>query len=96
MGVIELMDKASDRYIEKGKEYGHTYERFGEVMMALFPDGLLVTRADDWNRLGLLTMMVHKLLRYTNLYHDPKRGAEELDDMAVYTFILESIDNDSL
>ena len=95
MTVHELMENAMKWYAEKGQVYGHTYKRFGLIMSALFPGGLTIKSVDDWNRLGVLVPIVGKLLRYTNLYQDPKRGAEELDDMAVYTFILESIDHDS-
>lgn len=91
-----LMDEAKERYKEKGKAYGHTYRNFGPLMTALFPNGLEVYTEEDWDKLGLLQMICHKLLRVANLIHG-EDCIPELEDMGVYIFILlEIIHNDSM
>lgn len=91
-----LMEEAKERYHKKGKVYGHTYLSLGPLMMALFPDGLEITTEEGWNKLGVLLMICHKLLRVSNLF-DSEYSIPELEDMGVYTFILlEIIHNDHI
>jgi len=96
MNAADFMGDARDRYHAKGREYGHTYKDFGPLMTVLFPDGLEINTEEDWNKLGALSMVCHKLLRYANLFHEDERSIQELDDMGVYTFILEELVNDSM
>jgi hypothetical protein len=89
--VPEFLNDAIKMYHDKGEEYGHTYWTFGKVMEALMPGGLTVRTADDWSRLAIVNQIVGKLIRYLHCWTDP--NTEELDDLGVYAFILEHIDD---
>lgn len=90
----ELMQEAIDLYSKKGATYGHTYLEFGHLMECIFTDGIQLKDYEDFNRFAALSMVVHKLLRYGNLWDDPERASEELRDMGVYSFILQEINDD--
>jgi len=89
--VRQRLDHAADTYDLKGLEYGHTYWKFGHVMQDLFPIGLTITNADDWTRLSIINQIVGKLCRYVNDWEEP--NTKELNDIGVYIFILEYIDD---
>lgn len=91
MTVEQLIENAIATYQTKGQKYGHTYWKFGRVMEELFPGGLEINNADDWTRISIINQIVGKLIRYTKNFHDP--NTEELDDLGVYAFILEHIDD---
>lgn len=86
----ECMAQALDTLKEKRKEYGDSYLKYGQVMMALFPNGITVYDAEDFNRLGLLNMIVHKLVRYANQWEN--KHQDSIHDLGVYAFMLEALD----
>ena len=78
----------------KRSNYGYTYNQFGDVMKALFPDGLdskQMWDEDNIKRFGNLTMIVHKLMRYCNQWDDKHK--DSIHDLGVYAFIQEGIDD---
>jgi hypothetical protein len=46
--------------------YGNNYLNVGRAMVAMFPDGVTINSADDWNRLHIFLLGVVKLTRYAN------------------------------
>jgi hypothetical protein len=42
-------------YEERNETYGDNYKRFGHMAAMMFPNGLIIRSADDWNRLALFT-----------------------------------------
>src|SRR5574341_1100894 len=83
-----LLGEARETYLKRNKAYGDSYKRFGTIMANLFPDGFHPVTPDEWNRLGLLTMMVTKLVRHTNskLTH-----VDSMHDLGVYAFMMEEL-----
>ena len=67
--------------------YGNTYSQYAEVMQALFPEG----RKEEINRMGNFTMIIHKLMRYTNQWN--RMHKDSMHDLGVYAFIQEAIDD---
>jgi len=61
--VADNLREAASTYEDRNKVYGDSYKRYGEVMMALFPDGIEVFTTDDFNRLGVFNMIVSKITR---------------------------------
>ena len=61
------------------------------MMAALFPFGISVVSADDWNRLHILLLSVVKVSRYCNNWSSGGHP-DSIHDAAVYNAMLESID----
>ena len=60
-------------------------------MKALFPNGIELKTVEDYNRFGVINMIVAKLTRYSQNW--PKTHQDSLHDLGVYAFILESLDD---
>lgn len=88
----DLMQEAMETYQKRNTLYGNSYHTFGEVMKALFPQGIEPQSVEDWNRLGVLNMIVSKLIRYTANFHDGGH-ADSARDLGVYSFMLEELTN---
>lgn len=88
--VAEIMRNMAKTFEERNAIYGSAYKNYGIVMTGLFPDGLTLRSVDDWNRFGLLSMIVSKLNRYaSNLVVGGH--ADSAHDMAVYAAMLEEL-----
>ena len=91
---LECMEEALLTFKERNKEYGDNYLNHGKVMMALFPNGVDLKTQKDYNRFGIINMMVAKMTRYCQGW--PKPHVDSVHDLGVYSFMLESLDNDSI
>lgn len=88
--AMNNMARARDTYKVRNAKYGNNYKRFGQIMMALYPHGLTIDSFEQWNRLGILHMIIAKLSRYVT---DPKVGhLDSIHDIGVYAFMLEELD----
>ena len=88
--VPEILEAAAATYRERNAIYGDNYKNTGAVMRALFPDGVTLVTADDFNRWCLFELVIVKLTRFTNsgLTH-----IDSIHDAAVYAAMLESLTN---
>jgi hypothetical protein len=80
-----------DLFRDRNAMYGDSYLQFGPVIKAMFPDGLVLRSAEDWNRFALFFMCVVKLHRYAMKFHDGGQR-DSLDDIAVYAQMLAYVD----
>lgn len=88
--VPELMRAGAATYEQRNRLYGDSYKRFGQVMEALFPDGIEPQSLADWNRLGLFNMIVSKIIRYAA--NMPTGGhSDSAHDLSVYASMLEEL-----
>ena len=77
-------------YRERNALYKDNYKRFGDLMMALFPEGLTVKTRDEWNRICIFMMISSKLTRYAANFE--KGGHEDsIHDAGVYSAMLEEL-----
>lgn len=81
----------ADLYRDRNAAYGDSYLTFGPVMEAMFPDGLVLRSAEDWNRFALFFLTVVKVHRYAMRFHDGGQQ-DSLDDIAVYAQMLRHVD----
>jgi hypothetical protein len=89
--VSEMLQAASDLYEERNALYGDNYKRFGTIMVELFPEGVVITEAEDFNRFGVFVQMVSKITRYAEQFS--KGGhVDSLIDTAVYATMLRELD----
>lgn len=85
--VPEIFEDNIKTYKERMETYGPTYRQYGHIMMGLFPKGIFVADAEQWNRLGVVQACVTKLARYcNNLDH-----IDSAHDLSVYAAILEEL-----
>lgn len=88
--VPERLRAAANTYEERNKLYGDNYKNFGKVMEAMFPNGLVLAGANDWNRFGIFVQMVSKMTRYAiNLSKGGHKDSAH--DLAVYSAMLEEL-----
>jgi hypothetical protein len=88
--AADILAEMADTFRERNKVYGDNYKRVGDVMMALFPQGMSLTSAADFNKWHLFELMIVKLTRFANsgLTHQ-----DSIHDLAVYAAMVESIVN---
>ena len=101
--VPEELERLKSLYTQRNKAYGSNYNEFGHVMSLLVKD-LELSGPDDFNRLGVLTQMLGKFMRYFAQFRaisEGKVGTEEfnaaedcLRDLALYSVILMELDNE--
>lgn len=87
--VPELLRDGATTYEERQKQYGENYKHYGEVMLGLFPNGLVIRDEGDWNRLGLIHNCVTKLGRYCNNITTGHKDSAH--DLMVYAAMLEEM-----
>lgn len=88
LSVPEVLRSAAKTYEERNAVYGDNWRKVGAVMAAMYPDGMQLRNADDFDRWHLFELIVVKLTRFAN------SGLTHLDsihDAMVYAGMLESI-----
>lgn len=90
----EHIAAAFETFKQRSEVYGDNYLTHGKVMMALFPNGVDLKTEKEYNRFGIINMMVAKLTRYCQGW--PNAHQDSVHDLGVYSFILESLDDDSV
>lgn len=83
-----ILDEMADTFRERNKIYGDNYKRVGAVMSAMFPHGVMLKTAEDFNRWHLFELQIVKLTRFANsgLTHQ-----DSIHDEAVYAAMVESL-----
>lgn len=90
----DCIAEALETFRERNQSYGDNYLQHGKVMTVLFPDGIELKTVEDWNRFGIINMIVAKMTRYSQNWPDVNKGTiDSLHDLGVYSFMLESIDS---
>ena len=88
MSAADVLAEMAETYAERNATYGENFRKFGPTMATLFPDGMTIKTADDWNKLHFMVHIVGKLTRFasTNMAH-----IDSVHDLAVYAAMMESI-----
>lgn len=91
MDVPGILENGAKTFRQRNAIYGNNFMRHGEVMLALFPNGVKLLTIEDHNRFGLITQIVAKLTRYGENFG---RGghADSLHDLMVYAAMLYEVD----
>jgi hypothetical protein len=89
--VANQLEQKAILFEERSKVYGANYKHFGQIMKGMFPDGLVLQTEEEFNRIGLLVMLMSKFSRYANNF---KKGGhrDSLDDIAVYSMMTAECD----
>lgn len=88
--VPQILRQAATIFEQRNAMYGNAYKRHGNIMMAMFPDGLTLNDSDDWTRFGVFVMCVSKLNRYAS---NLKNGGhkDSAHDLSVFAAMLEEL-----
>ena len=89
--VPEKLRATAEIYEQRNKLYGDNYKRFGEVMLALFPEGLMLSTVADFNRFGVFTQLIAKQTRYAAQFTSGGHP-DSLDDTTAYAQMLQELD----
>lgn len=85
--VPGILREAAETYEARNPLYGDAYKHYGATMMGFFPLGITIAEPEDWNRLGLFSMMVSKMHRIAaNLSTGGHRDSSL--DLAVYAAMM--------
>jgi hypothetical protein len=76
---------------DRANLYGDDYLRAGTSLAAIFPQGVVLRTAEDFNRLALFIRVHDKLLRYANCFDDGGHQ-DSLDDISIYAQLLRHAD----
>lgn len=87
--VPDMLRESAKTYEVRNRLYGDNYKNFGKTMTALFPNGLMLSTPDDWNRIGILVQAVSKLSRFTKNFNDGHD--DSLLDLSVYATMLREL-----
>ncbi len=66
MGVGEILQCAIAEYDSRDSTYGETWRRTGEVYAAMFPEGITLGSAEEFQRYQMFSLAFGKLIRYAN------------------------------
>lgn len=83
----EILSEMADTYRERNKVYGDNWKSVGNVMLALFPNGIQLKDAQSFNEWHLFELIVVKLTRFAN---SDLKHADSIHDIAVYAAMIES------
>lgn len=86
--AADILAEMADTYRDRNKVYGDNYKRVGDVMMALFPNGVELKTQEAFNIWHLFELMIVKVTRFANtgLSH-----VDSIHDCAVYAAMVESL-----
>jgi hypothetical protein len=88
--ALPLLRKQARTYQERRAAYGPSEQRFADIAMAMFPQGLLLRERTTWVRWGLLQQIISKLARYTYDFNEPH--VDSIHDIGPYSSMLEAED----
>ena len=75
---------------KKEREYGEAYLLKGKVMLALFDGPVTLETESDYARYSIVDFMVSKMIRYASNFETGH--ADSLDDIAIYSQMLQRLD----
>ena len=84
----DVLEKVAATLRERSSTYKNTYEIHGDVMIALFPEGVRLDSAADFEIFGLMNAIVGKVCRFaaTDMTH-----IDSVHDIAGYAAIAEFV-----
>lgn len=84
----DFLHAAAELFESRNEDYGNTWVMTGEVMKALFPDGINLQTEHDFSKFNTIQLMALKLMRICA--HFDSGHIDSLKDLQVYTAMLES------
>lgn len=93
--VPDRLKSLGDIYRERNKLYGSNYKQHGHLLASMFPNGLTLKTAEDFNRFAMFIQVTHKVTRYGKSIEFGQGGhLDSCDDIAVYCQMLAEYDEE--
>lgn len=89
----EFLSGGAEIFKQRNSVYGNNYLNVGKCFVGLFPEGVQLKTADDFNRFHIFMLAVVKLTRYANNW-SVGGHLDSSDDAMVYMAMLSSIDEE--
>lgn len=86
--VADLLSAAAATFAERAPMYGNSWKLHGALMAALFPNGVVLKSAEEFNRYAKVDNIAMKLARYCHSFPDGGHQ-DSAHDMIVYAAMLE-------
>lgn len=80
-----LMEELAERFRERNGKYKDNWRNLGDVMVALYPEGITLRTADDFVKFHLLEWTLGKVTRFVN-----SDDGDSIEDAAVYAAMIGS------
>jgi len=87
---LQILEESTKTFKERNAVYGDSFDTFGNIAVALFPDGLVLKDAADFNRFAAFLNLLNKVQRYAQNFEDGGHP-DSAHDAIVYSAILESL-----
>jgi hypothetical protein len=95
--VPERLKALGKLYQERNTLYGDNYKQAGTRFTSLFTEGITLKSPNDFTRFALLVHIDNKISRYAQAWAKTgKAHPDSLDDLAVYSQMLQEVDNDKI
>lgn len=96
--VGSILRDGADLYDRKNADYGDSWRKQGRILAAMFPNGITLKTEEDFTKFFVVTRMIDKLNRATNIEFITK-GQQVKDetvkdtyqDLAVYAAMIGSL-----
>ena len=85
----EILRQAAETFRERNAVYKDNTKRVGEVLSALFPEGVHLQTPKDQEHYHLLVLLVVKITRHAVAW--PKGHQDSVRDLAVYAAMIEAL-----
>lgn len=88
LGVPEILEEMASTFRERNKVYGDNWRMVGKMMAVMFPQGVQLVAAEDYDVWHLFELVIVKLSRFaiSDLEHQ-----DSIHDLAVYAAMIEAI-----
>lgn len=88
LGVPEILEEMARTFRERNKQYGDNWRMVGQLMVVMFPQGVQLHSAADYDLWHLFELLIVKLSRFAigKLQHK-----DSIHDLAVYAAMIEGI-----
>ncbi len=89
--VADLMDQHAATFRERYESYGNNAEVVGRIMAAMFPNGVALKTAKDFEMWHLFELMIVKLSRFSS---SGLRHEDSINDLPAYCGMVHRLIND--
>jgi hypothetical protein len=86
--AADILEEMANTYRERNKVYGDNFKTVGPLMQQLYPGGMNLDSANDYELFHLWTLLLVKVTRFVNSEH---RHIDSCHDISVYAAMIEAI-----
>ncbi len=88
---IDELENAINVVKDRSDTYGNGYNRIGNIMKGIFPNGITLNTAEDFARYQTFAFIVEKMSRYGNAFAHGIHHKDSAIDSIGYSAILASL-----